>query len=87
MTITGILNNDSSNWRHRQYRLPLIDLLYMEGARLRHTYRPWLYDTGAPMGAQQKLMRHAQISTTLNVYGNALKEAKRRQTQQSLAGF
>ena len=25
----------------------------------------------------QKLMRHAQISTTMNVYGNALMEAKR----------
>jgi len=29
------------------------------------------------VGVQQKLMRHAQISTTLNVYGNALMEAKR----------
>ena len=29
------------------------------------------------MGVQQKLMRHAQTSTTMNVYGNALMEAKR----------
>ena len=43
----------------------------------RHTYRSWLDDTGAPMGVQQKLMRHAQISTTMNVYGNALMDAKR----------
>ncbi|WP_179638124.1 site-specific integrase [Tunturibacter empetritectus] len=43
----------------------------------RHTYRSWLDETGAPMGVQQKLMRHAQISTTMNVYGNALIEAKR----------
>jgi integrase len=43
----------------------------------RHTYRSWLDDTGAPMGVQQKLMRHAQISTTMNVYGNALMGAKR----------
>jgi integrase len=43
----------------------------------RHTYRSWLDGTGAPMGVQQKLMRHAQISTTMNVYGNALMEAKR----------
>ena len=28
----------------------------------RHTYRSWLDDTGAPMGVQQKLMRHAQVS-------------------------
>ncbi len=43
----------------------------------RHTYRSWLDDSGAPMGVQQKLMRHAQISTTMNVYGNALMTAKR----------
>ncbi len=43
----------------------------------RHTYRSWLDDTGAPVGVQQKLMRHAQVATTMNVYGNALMEAKR----------
>jgi integrase len=43
----------------------------------RHTYRSWLDDTGAPVGVQQKLMRHAQISTTMNIYGNALMGAKR----------
>jgi hypothetical protein len=44
----------------------------------RHTYRSWLDHTGAAMGVQQKLMRHAQISTTMNVYGNALMESKRQ---------
>jgi integrase len=43
----------------------------------RHTYRAWLDDTGAPIGVQQKLMRHAQVSTTMNVYGNALMASKR----------
>jgi integrase len=43
----------------------------------RHTYRSWLDDTGAPIGIQQKLMRHAQVATTMNVYGNALMESKR----------
>jgi integrase len=43
----------------------------------RHTYRSWLDATGAPLGVQQKLMRHAQISTTMNVYGNALMDSKR----------
>jgi integrase len=43
----------------------------------RHTYRSWLDDSGAPVGVQQKLMRHAQVSTTMNVYGNALMGAKR----------
>lgn len=43
----------------------------------RHTYRSWLDASGAPMGVQQKLMRHAQISTTMNIYGNALMDSKR----------
>jgi integrase len=43
----------------------------------RHTYRSWLDVAGAPVGVQQKLMRHAQVSTTMNVYGNALMDAKR----------
>lgn len=43
----------------------------------RHTYRAWLDAVGAPIGIQQKLMRHAQVSTTMNVYGNALMSSKR----------
>lgn len=44
----------------------------------RHTYRAWLDATGAPIGVQQKLMRHAQVSTTMNIYGNALMTSKRK---------
>ncbi len=29
------------------------------------------------MGVRQKLMRHAQIATTMNVYGDALLQSKR----------
>jgi integrase len=43
----------------------------------RHTYRSWLDDTGAPIGVQQKLMRHADITTTAK-YGDALMESKRK---------
>ncbi|HWR35032.1 MAG TPA: site-specific integrase [Clostridia bacterium] len=42
----------------------------------RHTYRTWLDATGAPVGVQQKLLRHADIGTTMK-YGNALMESKR----------
>jgi integrase len=44
---------------------------------LRHTYRAMLDKTGAPAGAQQKLMRHASITTTMNTYGDAYMEEKR----------
>lgn len=42
----------------------------------RHTYRSLLDETGAPVGVQQKLMRHSNVATTMNVYGNASLRAK-----------
>jgi integrase len=48
----------------------------------RHTYRSWLDETGAPMKVQQELMRHASIQTTMNVYGRAMAETKRRANSQ-----
>jgi len=47
----------------------------------RHTYRAWLDETGAPVGVQQKLMRHAHVSTTMDQYGNASALAKRKANQ------
>lgn len=38
----------------------------------RHTYRTWLDSIGTPVGVQQRLMRHADIRTTMNQYGSAL---------------
>ena len=37
----------------------------------RHSYRTWLDSVGTPIGVQQKLMRHADIRTTLNIYEDA----------------
>jgi integrase len=42
----------------------------------RHSYRGLLDDTGANTGTQQGLMRHANVSTTMNVYGRASMKAK-----------
>ena len=39
---------------------------------LRHTYRSWLDAVGTPIAVQQKLMRHADIRTTMNVYGDVV---------------
>jgi integrase len=44
----------------------------------RHTYRSLLDETGAPIGVQQKLMRHSNVATTMNVYGNATIRAKQQ---------
>jgi integrase len=37
-----------------------------------------LDETGAPIGVQQKLMRHSNVATTMNVYGNATLRAKQQ---------
>jgi integrase len=43
----------------------------------RHTYRAWLDAIGAPLGVQQKLMRHAHSSTTGLYKGALLMSSKR----------
>jgi integrase len=42
----------------------------------RHSYRGMLDDTGANTGTQQGLMRQANVSTTMNIYGRAGMKAK-----------
>jgi integrase len=39
---------------------------------LRHSYRSWLDAVGIPIAVQQKLMRHSDIRTTLNIYGDVV---------------
>jgi integrase len=38
----------------------------------RHTYRSWLDATGAAISVQQKMMRHASITTTMDIYGDVV---------------
>ena len=42
-----------------------------------HSFRTLLDETGARMKVQQELMRHADIRTTMNVYGKAMDASKR----------
>jgi integrase len=39
---------------------------------LRHSYRSWLDAVGTPIAVQQKLMRHSDTRTTLNIYGDVV---------------
>ena len=41
---------------------------------MRHTYRAWLDAVGTSVAVQQKLMRHADIRTTMNTYGDIVTE-------------
>ena len=38
----------------------------------RHTHRSWLDQVGTPMAVQQKAMRHSDIRTTMNIYGDVM---------------
>lgn len=42
----------------------------------RHAYRSLLDEVGATVGVQQKLMRHSNVATTMNVYGKSTLRAK-----------
>ena len=46
----------------------------------RHSYRMWIDALGTTVGVQKKLMRHADIRTTMNIYGDA-SSADMRQAQ------
>ena len=38
----------------------------------RHTYRSWLDAVGTSLSVQQKMMRHSDIRTTMNTYGDVV---------------
>ena len=44
----------------------------------RHGYRSFLGSTNATVGVQQELMRHASITTTMDTYGRAMSDEKRK---------
>jgi integrase len=52
----------------------------------RHTYRTWLDSTGSPIGVQKQLMRHSDIRTTMNIYGDAI-TADMRRAQEKVAAL
>jgi len=56
----------------------------------RHTHRTWLDSVGTPLGVQQRLMRHADIRTTMQ-YGDALtddmREAHKKVVRLALFGL
>jgi integrase len=43
----------------------------------RHTYRSWLDAVKTPIAVQQKMMRHASIITTMDVYGDVITDEAR----------
>jgi integrase len=53
-----------------------IGIKVLEWHAFRHSYRGLLAETGANVGMQKGVMRHANVSTTMNTYGRAAIKAK-----------
>jgi integrase len=64
-------------WRELQRAAIAAGIGKMGTHTFRHTYRTWLDSVGTPVGIQQRLMRHSDIRTTMNQYGDAMTEDMR----------
>ena len=49
---------------------------------LRHSYRTWLDEVGAPISVQRELMRHSTIAMTMDGYGRGVASANRAANSQ-----
>jgi len=57
-------------WRELQRAAEAAGIGKLGTHAFRHTYRSWLDAVGTPIAVQQKLMRHSDIRTTMNIYGD-----------------
>jgi integrase len=58
-------------WRALRRATAKANIGQLSSHTFRHTHRSWLDAVGTPVGVQQRLMRHTDIRTTMNVYGTA----------------
>jgi integrase len=56
-------------------------IAHVSSHTFRHTNRAWLDSDGTPVGVQRRLMRHASIATTMNIYGDAFTDDMRQAHQ------
>jgi integrase len=63
-------------WYERQLKAGAeragIGILGIGSHAMRHTHRSWLDAMGTPIAVQQRMMRHTDIRTTMNVYGDVV---------------
>ncbi len=59
-------------WRELQRAADVAGIGHLGTHAFRHTYRSWLDAVGTSIAVQQKCMRHSDIRTTLNIYGDVV---------------
>jgi integrase len=59
-------------WRELVRAASAANIGHLGTHSFRHTHRSWLDAVGTPVAVQQKMMRHADIRTTMNIYGDVV---------------
>jgi len=59
-------------WRELERAANVAGIGHLGTHAFRHTCRSWLDAVGTPIAVQQKMMRHADIRTTMNIYGDVV---------------
>lgn len=72
----GNIIDDKRPGRNLNSILKKLNIQPMKFHALRHTYATRLFEAGVPPKTVQKLMGHADIQTTMNIYTHVMKEEK-----------
>ncbi len=59
-------------WRELVRATEVAKIGHLGTHSFRHTHRSWLDAVGTSIGVQKKMMRHADIRTTMNIYGDVV---------------
>ncbi len=59
-------------WRELERAASVAKIGHLGTHSFRHTHRSWLDAVGTSVAVQQKMMRHADIRTTMNIYGDVV---------------
>ena len=65
-------------WKSLREAAKRPEIGHVSSHTFRHTHRTWLDSVGTPVRVQQKLMRHSDIRTTMNLYGDAATDDMRK---------
>ena len=61
-------------WRELERAAEAAKVGHIGTHSFRHTHRSWLDAVDTSVAVQQKMMRHADIRTTMNIYGDVVTE-------------
>ena len=59
-------------WRELERAAEVAKVGHLGTHSFRHTHRSWLDAVGTSVAVQQKMMRHADVRTTMNIYGDVV---------------